>query len=249
MSGIHPLQTLARLLGSGLSLGGRMHLHLPKPLHGWREFAGEVGIIVLGVLIALAADALIERTNWRHKVSLADTNMRVEIERNRTNAAQYSILRPCADEVLDRMTADLISGNTADLNKLHAIGEPFVSEAWTATAWEAAVAGQIGEHMDATRFLNYAEAFRRSAMMTDIQFRLRDNYAAAMVGRFGLKEPSAVSSEVTAAETLRRDILVAREITRDFIKNSDDLRIAPDAAGVQKYRAKAQSCAAALRRT
>jgi hypothetical protein len=31
-----------------------MHFHLPKPLHGWREFAGEVGIIVIGVLIALS---------------------------------------------------------------------------------------------------------------------------------------------------------------------------------------------------
>jgi len=30
-----------------------MHFRLPKPLHGWREFAGEVGIIVIGVLIAL----------------------------------------------------------------------------------------------------------------------------------------------------------------------------------------------------
>jgi len=30
-----------------------MQFHVPKPLHGWREFAGEVGIIVLGVLIAL----------------------------------------------------------------------------------------------------------------------------------------------------------------------------------------------------
>jgi hypothetical protein len=28
-----------------------MHFHLPKPLHGWRAFAGEVGIIVVGVLI------------------------------------------------------------------------------------------------------------------------------------------------------------------------------------------------------
>jgi len=223
-----------------------MHLHLPKPLHGWREFAGEVGIIVLGVLIALAADALIERTNWLHKVKLADANMRVEIERNRTNAAQYAILQPCADRMLDRMTADLISGNTVDLNKLHAIGEPFVTEAWTATAWEAAVAGQIGEHMDAQRFLNYAEAFRRSAMMTDIQFRLRDNYAAAMVGRFGLREPSAVPAEVTAAETLRRDIGAAREITLDFIKNSDDLEIGPNAGGVQKYQKKAAACVAAL---
>ena len=223
-----------------------MHFHLPKPLHGWREFAGEVGIIVIGVLIALAADTLIERASWRQKVTLADANMRVEVERNRTNAAQYAILEQCTDRMLDRMTADLISGNTANLARLHAIGEPFVSEPWTATAWEAAVAGQIGEHMDPQRFLNYAEAFRRSAMMTDIQFRLRDNYAAAMVGRFGLKDPSAISREVTAVEILRRNILVARDITRDFIKNSDDLRIGPDSAGARKYEMKAHACLTAL---
>jgi type IV secretory pathway VirB2 component (pilin) len=37
-----------------------MQVHLPEPLHGWREFAGEVGIIVLGVLIALAAQQIVE---------------------------------------------------------------------------------------------------------------------------------------------------------------------------------------------
>lgn len=36
-----------------------MHFHLPKPLHGWREFAGEVGIIVVGVLIALGAEQIV----------------------------------------------------------------------------------------------------------------------------------------------------------------------------------------------
>ena len=49
-----------------------MHFHLPKPLHGWREFAGEVGIIVIGVLIALAADQAIEAWQWREKVAPAD---------------------------------------------------------------------------------------------------------------------------------------------------------------------------------
>ena len=34
-----------------------MHFHLPKPLHGWREFVGEVGIIVIGVLIAAGMQA------------------------------------------------------------------------------------------------------------------------------------------------------------------------------------------------
>jgi hypothetical protein len=37
-----------------------VHFHLPKPLHGWREFAGEVGIIVIGVLIALSAEQVVQ---------------------------------------------------------------------------------------------------------------------------------------------------------------------------------------------
>ena len=34
-----------------------MHFHLPNPLHGWRELAGEVAIIVVGVLIGLGGGA------------------------------------------------------------------------------------------------------------------------------------------------------------------------------------------------
>src|SRR3569833_1608598 len=45
-----------------------MHFHVPKPLHGWREFAGEVGIIVLGVLIALGTEQLVESQHWRAEV-------------------------------------------------------------------------------------------------------------------------------------------------------------------------------------
>jgi hypothetical protein len=44
-----------------------MHVHLPKPLHGWREFAGEVGIIVIGVLIALGAEQVVETLHWRNE--------------------------------------------------------------------------------------------------------------------------------------------------------------------------------------
>ena len=45
-----------------------MHFHLPKPLHGWRQFAGEVGIIVVGVLIALGAEQLVASWHWRSEV-------------------------------------------------------------------------------------------------------------------------------------------------------------------------------------
>jgi hypothetical protein len=45
-----------------------MHFHLPKPLHGWRAFAGEVGIIVIGVLIALSAEQFAEYLHNRAQV-------------------------------------------------------------------------------------------------------------------------------------------------------------------------------------
>jgi hypothetical protein len=45
-----------------------MHFHLPKPLHGWRAFAGEVGIIVIGVLIALSAERFAEYLHNRAQV-------------------------------------------------------------------------------------------------------------------------------------------------------------------------------------
>ncbi len=56
-----------------------MHFHLPKPLHGWREFAGEVGIIVLGVLIALGAEQAIEGLHDRHVAAQSRRDVREEV--------------------------------------------------------------------------------------------------------------------------------------------------------------------------
>ena len=58
-----------------------MHFHLPKPLHGWREFAGEVGIILLGVLLALLGQAMFEEWTWDRKVEAATSAMDDEIKR------------------------------------------------------------------------------------------------------------------------------------------------------------------------
>ncbi|HWC55911.1 MAG TPA: hypothetical protein VG434_02960, partial [Sphingomicrobium sp.] len=56
-----------------------MHFHLPKPLHGWREFAGEVGIIVVGVLIALGAEQVVEEWRWHRQVGEANLAFRTEL--------------------------------------------------------------------------------------------------------------------------------------------------------------------------
>ena len=56
-----------------------MHFHLPKPLHGWRAFAGEVGIIVLGVLIALGFEQVVSAAHDRSTAAEARASIRDEI--------------------------------------------------------------------------------------------------------------------------------------------------------------------------
>ena len=60
-----------------------MKLRIPKPLRGWREFAGEVGIIVLGVLIALGAQQLVEWANHLSQVDEMSARLRKESLENR----------------------------------------------------------------------------------------------------------------------------------------------------------------------
>ena len=37
-----------------------MHFHLPKPPENWRDLLNEVGVIVIGILIALALEQVVE---------------------------------------------------------------------------------------------------------------------------------------------------------------------------------------------
>src|SRR5512142_2184012 len=81
-----------------------MHIHLPKPLHGWREFAGEVGIIVIGVLIALGAEQMVESWQWREKVGRAEAAMRLELAQDDGPQAYGRLaIGTCLDQQIARI--------------------------------------------------------------------------------------------------------------------------------------------------
>src|SRR3954447_4953593 len=87
------------------------HVHLPKPVHGWRQFFGEVGIIVIGVLIALSAEQIIEHFSWVHKRSQVEASMREELGNDDGLVAAGLIdLSRCANSVLDRTQEAIDSG-------------------------------------------------------------------------------------------------------------------------------------------
>lgn len=82
-----------------------MFLKKLKPIHGWRMFFGEVAIIVIGVLIALGAQQLVEDWNWREEVRQARRQLIAETYDNFSYAAERLAVQPCLDAQLDRLAA------------------------------------------------------------------------------------------------------------------------------------------------
>src|SRR4051812_38991728 len=80
-----------------------MHFHLPKPLHGWREFIGEVGIIVVGVLIALGAEQVVEQLHNRAAAAETRRAIRAELDTDLAALALRGSIEPCVDRRLSEL--------------------------------------------------------------------------------------------------------------------------------------------------
>jgi len=99
-----------------------MHVHVPKPLHGWRPFVGEVGIIVIGVLIALGAEQVVQWVHGREDVSQLRAALKGELADDRARWEYMSAADHCALkrlDALDRLVATAPS--SARLTNAYAI--------------------------------------------------------------------------------------------------------------------------------
>ena len=145
-----------------------MHFHLPRPLHGWREFVGEVGIIVLGVLIALGAEQVIEDIHWRHEIEATRQALEMEAADNLSAAATRRRQQSCADKRLSEIAAMFRAHATGRPIRVRgAIGRP-VSYYGSTDAWDVEVASQALSHMSLDEKLSLSTAFANYKNMNDV---------------------------------------------------------------------------------
>jgi hypothetical protein len=115
-----------------------MQVHVPKPLHGWRAFAGEVGIIVLGVLIALGAGQMVETVHERSEAFDADSAIRGELEFNMARLRSRWEQRACVRNRLDELQSliDLANADGGAIPTPSWVGRP---QFWTMqmSRWQA----------------------------------------------------------------------------------------------------------------
>jgi hypothetical protein len=149
-----------------------MHFHLPKPLHGWREFAGEVGIIVVGVLIALGAEQVVEAAHWRHQAEQAKASLGDEIADHYFTASEIVIAQPCIDRQLTTLEQSLLKPAPYVPAPSYPTGLgdfPYraPTRVWADNVWRAASSDGTTSHFDADLRLELSSYYAQLEAMRD----------------------------------------------------------------------------------
>ena len=193
-----------------------MKIKLPKPLHGWREFFGEVGIIVLGVLIALGAQQLVEDVNARIEMRRAEAAMRLELaENNGPQAYARVLIASCLDRQLVRIRDQAERAPPEQIRKWTAnYSPPF--RTWDSEAWHVVVASETGTEMGAQRLVAWSSPYRMMPSLSAANER-----EAQLVIDLRNALPPASTPTMADLQSLRRIAAHLRLLNRRFAVTSE----------------------------
>lgn len=213
-----------------------MHLHLPKPLHGWREFAGEVGVIVLGVLIAIGFGQLVESIHWQGEVR--DARRAIADDMAQTNRA-FAFRVAAHDCIAARLTRlNAIIERSAKHQPVPKLGQvmPDIGNALFQNAWQTSRASQALTHFDRNTLRLYGSYYVSVDSITALIAHELDDLTVLKVlegdpGRLG---PSDISGLRVAVRRAMFDNDLIADIAQSALDTSKSLGVdVPQANGAR----------------
>jgi hypothetical protein len=204
-----------------------MEIHKPKPWHGGREFLKEVGIIVIGVVIALSGEQAVEALHWTGQADAGEVVLKDAFAREVGNAALREAQDACITARLAALSSIVARGSDSGrLAPVAAIGHPPYTP-WTIGAWDALVASQTVSHMPRAKVIAYTAIAQLAAFLSGLSDREEDQWTTldGMVG------PGRRLSDVEA-EALRTALAEAANANRHMRATSGRLRDAVKATGL-----------------
>ena len=144
-------------------------------MRSWRDFFKEVGIIVLGVLIALAAEQTVNAWNWKHEVGIVEDSLNDELSDALFSAQERMKIADCQGRTLDALDdlADKSHGTLVIRNAPVAR-----NRVWGSAAWDAAVASGTIAHMPHDTRNLYANLFSFVHLFRDLNIRQEQLWAS-----------------------------------------------------------------------
>jgi hypothetical protein len=125
-----------------------MEIHKPKPVHNWRELATEIGVIVLGILIALGLEQAVENWHIRDQTEVARKAVDTEVRFNLAKANREQDMRACMGRQLAALSDAIGANDQPEVRRLLATGGFVGPFPWTHAAWQAAVDSGAADRFD-----------------------------------------------------------------------------------------------------
>jgi hypothetical protein len=139
--------------------GEEMHVHKPKAAHGLREFLSEIGIIVIGVLIALSAEQVVEQLHWNERMREVHAQLLAETASNTSSALYWLAVSPCWDWQVKQLDEEVWDARrTGTIKPAPYPYAPGLVE-FTSDAWLNARSLQATDHMGEDEVKNFTAAY------------------------------------------------------------------------------------------
>ena len=165
-----------------------MEIHKPKPIHSWRELLTEIGVVVIGVGIALAAEQGVEWLHWHTRVAEARVVIATELSGNLQGAIMRLRTESCTERRLDQLAVILDgAGKSGSLPPVGDLGLPPRGLWWGNGAWESVVASQTATHFPSQQLAQISSLYKMIQRVEDFDLReiqdWRDLYTIVGPGR------------------------------------------------------------------
>lgn len=198
-------------------------------MHGWRVFVGEVGIILLGVLLALGAQQLVEEYQERNDVSELRTAVRAELGELRARWEEMQKQDVCSLKRLDAL--DHWIANAPRGSELSSPYE-LVLRNINSSAWDIAKTSPVAADIPLKERLLYARFYGSMENWRAILASERAN-SDDLNGLLTAANDPQYRSEARVAVTKARAMIRRRQRNYPyFFSLLDELRIKPDRRGL-----------------
>jgi hypothetical protein len=218
-----------------------MHFHLPKPLHGWRAFVGEVGIIVVGVLIALGAEQVVETIHWKNEVASERASLLQEATDTIAGVKARAAQQPCVDQQLMQLEKALLAPGPYKPVPLYAERQSFrftyraPARSWSDNVWRSMVGQGVTSHFDrdlqlqlAGHYSQVVEQAQRVAQADAIMFRMR------VLAQPIQPDPATRVAMAAELEHARGIYELMTLVSNELLRDAEDMGFPPDTKSIAK---------------
>ncbi len=201
-----------------------MEIHPPsEPIHNWRDLLIHLGVITVGLFIALTLESLVEYMHHRHIVREARENIRLEIEDNHV-AAQRDLVNLQNDIDLEQKNIDNIQILRTHPKDFHgSISNTMSLDAPQDSAWRTARDSGALTYMPYDEVQRYSNIYMRETLVVNHAITTGEHdFLAAAPLHMGYDAANLPPEQYDRLLQLNSEVLIELTVLKGFVQELDN---------------------------